>query len=458
MTITMDDSQIKTLEQIRLVLKSSRDIDFKGLSRDGRYAWIEGVLNRFNYFSLGKKEKGVIKAYILRMTGLSRAQLTRLVAKKLSNGSVKTGIARRNCFKKKYTIFDKELLAQTDNAHGRLSGPATRRIFDRQYAIYGDNKFERLKDISSAHIYNLRLSRTYKLRAQTFGKTKSVQVGIGIRRRPDAMGKPGWIRVDTVHQGDLDGQKGVYHINMVDSLIQWEIVACVEKISERYLVPVLEEALGTFPFLILGFHSDNGSEYINEVVAKLLNKLLIEQTKSRSGKTNDNALVEGKNGSVIRKHMGYWHIEQRHAPAINEFYREYFNVYLNFHRPCGFATVTVDEKGKRRKKYETYQTPYERLKSLRGAERYLREGVTFEALDEVARRETDNEFAQIMQKAKDRLFNELGRSAKRSKNIKTFDPLAPFRTQIKLKKEARFRKLRGHSVERFQAHPRIGKC
>jgi hypothetical protein len=243
------------------------------------------------------------------------------------------------------------------------------------------------------------------------------------------MGKPGWVRVDTVHQGDLDGQKGVYHINMVDSVVQWEIVACVEKISERYLEPILEEALGAFPFVILGFHSDNGSEYINEVVAKLLNKLLIEQTKSRSGRTNDNALVEGKNGSVIRKHMGYWHIEQRHAPLINEFYREHFNVYLNFHRPCGFATVTIDDKGKRHKKYETYQTPYERLRSLKKASRYLRQGVTFEALSAMANHKTDNEFAQAMQKAKDKLFNELGRTEKRNKKIKTFGPVASFLTQ-----------------------------
>jgi hypothetical protein len=150
-------------------------------------------------------------------------------------------------------------------------------------------------------------------------------------------------------------------------------------------------------------------------VAKLLNKLLIEQTKSRSGRTNDNALVEGKNGSIIRKHMGYWHIEQKYAPLINEFYRKHFNVYLNFHRPCGFATVKVDEKGKRSKKYETYQTPHERLKSIVIAarskpsepEKYLREGVNLEVLDGIAAKQTDNECAQTMQEAKDRLFRKL---------------------------------------------------
>ena len=161
-----------------------------------------------------------------------------------------------------------------------------------------------------------------------------------------------------------------------------------------------------FPCLVENFHSDKGSEFINAVIAKLLNNLLIEQTKSRSNRTNDNALVEGKNGSVIRKHMGHWHIEQRHAPAINRFYEEHFNTYLNFHRPCGFATVTVDEKGRRRKTYETYQTPHERLKSITEAAKYLRVGVTLEALDSIAARQTDNEAAAAMQEARDRLFKK----------------------------------------------------
>ena len=418
--MTMDDKAVKTLEQIRIILKTSRDLEFRGLSRDEKYKWIEEVLARFNYFSLSRKAKGEVKTYLERMSGLSRSQMTRLVNRKLNDGSIKALSGRRHCFETIYTGLDKDLLVQTDNVHGRLSGPATRRIFERQYNVYGDKRFERLSGISSAHIYNLRTSRTYALKAQTFAGTKSVHRGIGIRRKPETMGKPGWIRVDTVHQGDLDGEKGVYHINLVDAVLQWEIVLCVEKISERYLVPALEEALSMFPFLILGFHSDNGSEYINAVVARLLNKLLIEQTKSRSGRTNDNALVEGKNGSVIRKHMGYWHIGQKGAPLINVFYREHFNGYLNFHRPCGYATVTVDEKGKRRRKYETYQTPYERLKSLKGAVQYLREGVSFDALDKVAAQETDNESAARMRKAKDKLFEKLGRHKKsRAHSLKT---------------------------------------
>ncbi len=409
MMITMDDSQITTLEQIRSVLESSERLEFKGASRVERYGWIEEVLARLDYFHLGKKGKGLVKSYLERMGGISRAQVTRLVARQFKVGNIKPLWGNCNRFTSKYTVLDLDMLAQTDNAHGRLSGPATKRIFQRQYAFYGDKRFERLSAISSAHIYNLRSSRAYQQRAQTIAKTRSVCIQIGIRRKPEPQGRPGYIRVDTVHQGDLNGVKGVYHINMVDAVTQWEIVLCVETISEAHLMPVLEIALAMFPFLIVNFHSDNGGEFINGLVAKMLNRLLIEQTKSRSGRTNDNALVEGKNGSVIRKHMGHWHIEQKHAPTINRFYQEHFNPYLNFHRPCGFATVTVDEKGRRTRKYKTYQTPYERFKMIVEAEKesqYLREGVSLAALDKIAAKQTDNEAAALMQAARDRIFRK----------------------------------------------------
>ena len=417
MTVTMDDTQITTLEQIKQVLKSAQAIAFKGVRREQIYRWLESVLKRFKYFELNRKGKGLVRAYLHRLSGLSHAQLTRLLLKYLLEGAIRPTRARRNRFPVKYTVADKKLLALSDNAHARMSGPATKRILEREYAIYGDKRFARLQGISVAHIYRFRKSRVYREHEQTFTKTRRVCVAIGLRRKPDPQGRPGYIRVDTVHQGDLDGEKGVYHVNLVCAVTQWEIVVCVEAISEAHLEPALAAALLAFPFVILGFHSDNGGEYINGVVAKLLNKLLIEQTKSRSNRTNDNALVEGKNGSVIRKHMGYWHIPRKYAPLIDRFYQEHFNAYLNFHRPCGFATVTVDEKGRRHKKYETYQTPYERLKLLvkamdaKTAKKCLREGVDLQSLDKIAAKQSDNEAATAMQAARDRLFKRLGERA-----------------------------------------------
>jgi transposase InsO family protein len=160
--------------------------------------------------------------------------------------------------------------------------------------------------------------------------------------------------------------------------------------------------------VIINFHSDNGGEFINWTIAKILNKLLAEQTKSRSNRTNDNALVESKNGSVIRKHMGYSHIDQAFAPLIDRFYLEHFNAYINFHRPCAFATITIDEKGRRRKKYETYQTPFERLKSIKKVSKHLRPGVTLASLDKIAAVQSDNAAAEAMQTALRGLFKRLG--------------------------------------------------
>ena len=198
-----------------------------------------------------------------------------------------------------------------DEAHETLSGPATQKILYREYHEYGGSKYERLARISMAHIYNLRKSGTYRKRRVAYQATRPTKVSIGERRKPDPQGRPGYLRVDTVHQGDLDGIKGVYHINAVDEVTQWQVVGAAAQISEAWLLPVLEGLMEQFPFRIRGFHSDNGSEFINHTVGKLLNKLLAEQTKSRPRRCNDNGLAECKNGAVVRKHMGYGHIEAR---------------------------------------------------------------------------------------------------------------------------------------------------
>lgn len=406
MTIIMNDAELGTLDEVREFIKVSEKISFLGSTRKEKYEWIANVLQRFKYFVLCKKEKTVVKKYLMRLSGFSDAQMGRLVKKKKKIGII--AVARnkpRRSFPRVYTPVDIARLVETDLVHGRLSGPATVKLFERAYTVFHDTRFVRLKDISVSHLYNLRGTRQYQSRVgDYFRKTSSVRTDIGKRRKPNPQGKPGFLRVDTVHQGDRDKMKGVYHINIVDEVTQWEIVGAVEGISENFLAPLLELLLKQFPFRIVEFHSDNGGEYINHLVAKLLNKLLIEQTKSRARRTNDNALVEGKNGSVIRKHMGYVHIPQKHAPAINQFYMHRFNRYLNYHRPCGFATIVTDKKGKQKKIYDTYLTPYEKFRSLPDATRFLCDGITFADLEKIAMEKTDHECAQEMQNAKQKLF------------------------------------------------------
>ncbi len=157
----------------------------------------------------------------------------------------------------------------------------------------------------------------------------------------------------SVRQGDRDGPKGVYPINAVDCCVaRFEAVATCERISEAYLIPVLEALLHNFPFVIRGFHGDNGSEYINRHVAEVLDKLLIdEHANSRLRRSNDNAQAESKNGSIVGKHIGYSHIPQRLARVVKDLCREHPNPRLNLHRPCLSAETSTDSKRHRRKRY-----------------------------------------------------------------------------------------------------------
>ena len=284
----------------------------------------------------------------------------------------------------------------------------------RMFEEYGDERFERLAAISNGQFYNLRNGATYRRRRTTFRKTRATAVRIGERRKPQPHGRPGFLRVDTVHQGDQSGEKGVYHINLVDEVTQWEHVATVRAISERCLVPVLEELIRACPFKVLGFHADNGSEYINHRVAEMLSRLHVpEFTKSRARRSNDNALVESKNGNVIRRQFGYRHIPKLFAREVNAFARDVLSPYLNFHRPCLFPTETVDHKGRITKRYlyRDVMTPFEKLKSLPDVEQYLRPGVTLCALKEEARASSDLDAARTLNQARARLFELIDRES-----------------------------------------------
>jgi len=406
----MDDSSIVSIQDIKEFIKVENGVKFAAVSKKEKYQWIDEVLTKFGYLSLKrKKDKSIVRKYIRKMTGLSNAQTTRIIKKKKQCGKALLSSKKKNSFARKYDSRDIALLVKTDNLHNRPAGPAAKRILRDECDLFGKKNTETFAKISVSHLYNLRGTRFYQSRSLTVKKTDPAKNNIGKRAKPDPRGIPGYLRIDTVHQGDFKGKKGAYHINVADETLQWEIVACVEKISEFYLVPILKDVLDSFPCRLINFHSDNGAEYINKQVAAMLNKLLITQTKSRARHCNDNGFIECKNGKVIRKNFGFGYIPAEGAEAVNEFDKKYFNVYLNFYRPCAFPKTITDAKGKQRKIYpqELYQTPYQKLKSLDSAEKYLKPGITFEQLDKIAMAKSPNEYAQIMLNAKDKLFGSI---------------------------------------------------
>lgn len=405
----MNDSKLLNSEDIKVFLSGTTKVEIT-ITKTDRYAWLGRLIKKVNYFFLKKKDKIIVKEYMLKMTEYSRSQLTKLLYQYRTKKWIGIQNKQKNTFPTKYTKEDILLLAATDEYHLTLSGGATKKLFERALFIYKDLKYQRLARISIAHIYNLRKSQTYKNKRLVLTKTNPKASIIGERKKPSPDNKPGYIRVDTVHQGDLDGCKGVYYINAVDEVTQFEVVCCVEKISENWLIPALEIILDIFPFKIINFHSDNGSEYINHVVAELLNKLNVSLTKSRARHSNDNALAESKNGSIIRKQLGYMHIPQEWAEPINDFNCKYLNPYINFHRPCYFAEIKIDDKGKQKKTYpyKLMMTPYEKLKSLSNADNYLKEGITFDYLDQQVLLMSDLEAAKQLQAAKSKLFAKIG--------------------------------------------------
>ena len=384
-------------------MQSEPELDVSGiiLYRAGAYTFVSKTLVRLAYWGLDKPSKTLVKRYLAKTTGCSRAQLTRLIRQHRETAKV---VDRRDGnqgrpFNRVYTPTDIRLLARVDADLGQMSGLATRVVLQREYRVFGDRRFERLAQLSASHLYNLRRSRTYRTHRTVFNGTKAAKVAVGERRAPQPAGRPGFLRVDTVHQGDRNGAKGVYLINLVDQVTQYEFIGAVEATSERFPVPVPEGLLGLFPFVVTGFHADNGSEYINHTVAALLNKLHIHEfTKSRPRRSTDNALVEGKNANVIRRFLGHDHIPCHCATLVDTFTQKCLSPYLNYHRPCLFATERKAANGRIRRVYRpaNVRTPYAKLRSLPGAGACLKHGITFAELDALAHDQSDLQAARAL--------------------------------------------------------------
>lgn len=397
------------MHEVHDFLRGNKEQEFEISSRKDRYECVADTLTHLSYRTLSKKEKGYVKECLQKITGYGEQQMKRLIGQWKKRGLRYVKPKRRGATVSTYTGEDIALLIKTDIAHRTPNGNAVCAILRREFLIFGKMEYQTISGISVSHIYNIRKHKQQYLSSEAvrYSKTNPTSIDIGERRKPVPNGQPGFLRVDSVHQGDFGGEKGVYHVNIVDEVTQWEVIGCLPAITDEFMIPLLEKMIEQFPFVIENFHTDNGSEYINRQVASMLARLLINQTKSRPRHSNDNGLAESKNGSVIRKHMGRNHIPKKNAPLMQTFYEIYFNPYVNFHRMSAYATDYVDHRGKIRKKYETYTTPYERLKSLPDAPQYLKQGVTFTTLDVIAYAESDTDFAERMEKAKNKAFRSL---------------------------------------------------
>ena len=318
------------------------------------------------------------------------------------------GVPRGDPFSRRYTSTDVELLAEVDALHGTLSGPATRRLCARAYHLFGDLEFERLAGISNGHLYNLRRSTTYRRRRRVSPPSPTCPMAIGGRWRPRPVGRPGHVRVVSVSQRDPDGLKGLYHLKLVDEITRFQFIGSVERLDATCFAPILDAVLQAFPFMIRGFHPDAGLDRANREATALLQALYVDRVR-RSFRGTGNVTVEGASGAVGCRRLDNGGISSRFAERVNGFTRQVLSPYLNYHRLCFFPTEGVDARGRVRKRYRDadVMTPYDRLKSLPGAARYLTAGTTFAQLDAIAVAMSDSAAVRDLNEAGTRLFRPL---------------------------------------------------
>lgn len=413
----MNLNELTTIEAVDAFLSGTQPVVFLVLDdKTERYHWLEKTLVKWRYHQRTRIEKGRLLLFMERVSGYSRPQLNRLIAQHRQTGYIQWHPSRTNGFNRRYTDADIRQLAHMDKLHSSPSGAVIKKFCERAFQLFGQTEYRTLSTISVAQIYRFRQTKTYQRQHLHHHKTQATKVNIGERKKPAPNNEPGYIRIDTVHQGDLDKEKGVYHINAVDEVTQFEIITSVVAISERFLLPALEQMLELFPFEIKGFHSDNGSEYVNYPVAELLEKLHIEFTKSRSRHSNDNALAESKNAAVVRKLYGHAHIPKHWAKTMNEINHRELYRYINFHRPCYFPETVTDKKGKQRKRYpySAMMTPFEKLKTLSKDKNYLKEGMTLEQLDAFAQEMNDTQAVTQLREAQQQLFKNINEQMKKT--------------------------------------------
>src|ERR1035438_2020834 len=115
-----------SLEQIRAFLEASEGVGFEGRDREEVYGWVNQTLRQQGYPDLKRSGRGLLRRYMEKMTGLSRAQTTRLITRYVQGEEVKPKPYRRYRFPQRYTREDIDLLAAVDTLHETLSGPADR--------------------------------------------------------------------------------------------------------------------------------------------------------------------------------------------------------------------------------------------------------------------------------------------------------------------------------------------
>jgi hypothetical protein len=161
MKTIMKLEDLTTIDQLDAFLTGTQAVAFSVISdKDACYRWIQGELVKFRYLSLSRQGKGVVIGYLMKISGYSRQQLTRLIAQHRKTGRLRRRQHTVAGFKRRYTERDIRLLAAMDERHNTPCGPALKKLCERACGLFGQMEYTVLASISVSHLYNLRKSAT----------------------------------------------------------------------------------------------------------------------------------------------------------------------------------------------------------------------------------------------------------------------------------------------------------
>jgi hypothetical protein len=187
-------------------------------------------------------------------------------------------------------------------------------------------------------------------------------------------GKPGFLEIDLVaHCGDSTRGEYINTLDMTDVATGWTICAAFMGRSEAFCVKAIEEVKPFFPFTILGIDSDNGSEFINAHLRRYCERNSITFTRGRPNRKNDSCYVEQKNWDVVRKMIGYARFETYEQLDIIKRIHNLLALYQNYFQPSQKLISKTRIGAKVKKRYDTAQTPCQRLLSRSDLPRQTKE-------------------------------------------------------------------------------------
>ncbi len=326
---------------------------------------------RKRYASASKKERGKMLDEYVRTTGYHRKHAIAVLRGKRNRTPGKIRRPRPS----QYMVEDARALERLSELFDGINAKLLRGAMDNELEHLYTSGFlrvsracyQRLKRISPATIDRLRTryGRGMPPRVKR-GRTKPgtlLKSQIPIRTWADwNEDQPGFTEMDLVsHDGGLERGDHAWTLNFTDIKTTWTECAAVRNKAQQYVFEALKRVRARLPFPLLGIDSDNGSEFINDELMRYAQQEHLTFTRSRPGRQNDNAHVEQKNWSVVRRFVGELRYDTPAQLALlNQLY-EVLHAYINFFLPTQKLKDKVRTGAKVKRVYDDPATPYQRV-------------------------------------------------------------------------------------------------